>query len=508
MASKAIELIETQHEYEKGMLTERLREATNAIAQSDMERERLTEALGRLDMYLDSRGWSDVTGMNDAGPSLDQLHKASMRIRDQRAMNTHVKRGLDLRAAYIWNGGIHYDMARIPGSGRGRGANVKERINNPINQKYFFSQAARERREAALYCDSQPFYVGDESDWTVRSIPISEITADYRNPDQNDEIWAYRRTWSHYAQGSTNPETKHEWIFVNGFTNKRTTEISWNNEVQTVSQTKRIFGTPVNGNDGWAYGMPDALAGLGWTEQYRQFMLKGIAMSSAMSDIWAVAKQNSQAGADNASMKIGGATGGGQTAVIGASNSLSPLSTAGQSYAFEKGVSILANFATSIGVSIVALTSNPGDAGSSYSAAQALDLPEQLTTTARRQYHIDLDREVLVWLGAPDDIDIWFDSLMPETEAYRRDQRIALRLGTGLFEGEEAKAEFVNADGKTTVSKVPEGFLLPNNEESLARKDIDTDTSAASGGNLTPTQGSPAQFTGGGSGDQSADDIR
>lgn len=60
------------------------------------------------------------------------------------------------------------------------------------------------------------------------------------------------------------------------------------------------------------------------------------------------------------------------------------------------------------------------------------------------------------------------------------------------------------------VTKVPEGWLIPNNKESLELKSIDTDGTAAAsnGGGFAPTQGSGAKTVKSGSGDQSADDIR
>lgn len=523
MAAK--DIIKAQEETEVHLLRETLATLEEELTAKSWDNERLTEAISNLDLYLDGRGWTALTGIggyNDGGPSLNQLHASSRHLRDLAAMTGWVKRGLNLRQGYVWDGGIHYDLPALVVRDAGRrGApsraerqprELRDRINSPVNLKNFFGSQARDRREMALYCDSQPFYVGDDSDFTLTPLSVTDITGDYRNPDKDDEIWAYRHSWQHYPQGSTTPTEKVEWIFRNAYFDKKgpRKSIKYAGKDEPVAQTKRMFGDPVNRPDGWAYGVPDSLGGVSWVEQYRQFMVKGKEMSDAMAKLWGTMKNvNTQRGANRAAATLR-EMGDEKVAITGAS-SLSPLATAGQSYDFSKGIDLLAGFAAHINVSVVALSANPASSGGSYGSARALDLPEQLTTTSRRQYHIELDREVLVWMGADPEIDIWFDPIEDETERYRGDQRIALRMGTGLFSGEDAKSMFAQSDGKNTIKPVPTGWLQPNNEKSLPRKDIDTDATGAdpaAGGNFTPTQGSGSQFTGGGSGDQNADDIR
>lgn len=525
----AKEIIQAQADTEATMLRETLTTLNEELTAERWDNERLTEAISNLDLYLDNRGWTSISGIGGYGgngPSLNQLHASSRHLRDLAGMTGWVKRGLNLRQGYVWDGGIHYDLPPLivdDETPQRRGARtneekkitaLRERINNPINQRYFFGSQAHERREMALYCDSQPFYVGDDADFTLTALPITQITADYRNPDKDDEIWAYRHSWQSYPQGSSTPVEKHEWIFCNGFTDKigsrKTLRVEGASQADPIAIGKRMFGTPVNRPDGWAYGLPDSLGGVAWVEQYRQFMMKGKEMSDAMARLWGTMKAGTQRGANRAAATMREMDDE-KVAILGPNNAMSPLATAGQSYDFAKGIDLLAGFAAHINVSVVALSANPATSGGSYGSARALDLPEQLTTTARRQYHIDLDREVLVWMGADPEIDIWFDPIEDETERYRADQRIALRMGTGLFSGEDTKAMYAELDGRHTITKVPTGWLEPNNRKSLPRKDIDTDSAGAdpaAGGDFTPTQGSGSNFTGGGSGDQRADDLR
>lgn len=483
--------IQEQHAQELATLTEALEAADQRLNLSETQAMRLEERLSSLDMYLDQRGWVDAYQYGDSGPSLTQLHEVSKQIRNLVAMNVHIKRGYRLRVGYVWDGGVHYDNIPASVDGRSRTANVRGMIDNPINQRYFFSQRAHEERELACYADSQPFYVGDDSDKTIRSLIFDEITADYRNPDQRDEVWAYRRTWSHYTPGELVPVTKSEWYFVNLFWDKRTKTISYNGKAEPVHPTKRVFGGPVNSATGWAYGVPDALSAIAWARLYREFLISGKRATDAMANLLFVAKAATQSGADNAAMQLAGSTAG-STAVIGAANSLQALGTAGRGFDLDSGRPLIAAVATAIEVSVIDLTADPGAAGSSYGSAQTLVPSSKLAMKARRQYHIDLDTEVLKWMGA-DSPKVWFDSLDDGDAMYREVQSILLRWNSGLYSPEEMKAELEELRGKYGPVNVPSGILLPNNEKSLPRKDIDVDA-------LPKQVASPAQGRSNGTG--------
>jgi hypothetical protein len=256
--------------------------------------------------------------------------------------------------------------------------------------------------------------------------------------------------------------------------------------------------------------------GIQWAENYRQAMKNGEDMNAAMAGILGSVKSNTVAGAQQAAVTVGGMTGGGGLAHVGQQNAIQTLSTAGQGYDFSRSLPILACFAAGIGVSVIALSMNSGNAGGSYGAARSLDRPEQLSTKTRRSYNKALDQEILLWLGADvAKLDIWFDTIMDPTEQYRAEQIIELRLGTGLYEGDEVKKLHAILDGRdpNKVTPVPEGWLIPNNKESIELRTIDPNTSGATanpanGGDMAPTQGSGAKSTPTGGSNQKSDDIR
>src|SRR5690606_10015955 len=309
---------------------------------------------------------------DDEGPSLADIKKMSKQIRNASARNVWVKNGWKLRYNYVYAGGIHY--SNIPGqntTGSGRRAAAWARVQSPKNQKTFFGRSARERREGALYCDSMALYIGDDRGYTLSELPINQITADYRHPDDPREVWAYRRSWWHYPAGETVPQERAEWIFLHLHKDRETASIQYNGTREPVARNKRVFGSPVNELPGWAYGVPDAFSGLAWARMYREALVNGKTMSDALASIAYKMLSKTRRGAQEAGARFG-KNAFGQTATMVDGMDMAPMSTAGRGYDYDASRPVLAAMAAGLGVSVVALSSDPGAAGSSYGSAQTL----------------------------------------------------------------------------------------------------------------------------------------
>ena len=502
--AKSNQIAETQAQVAQTMLQETLDGVTAQLRERDFAFDRLEERLGGMDMMLDSRGYSLFAGgeYDDDGPTLKQIKDASKQVRDMIGLNSWVKRGFRLRYTSIWFDGIHY--ANIPNKVDNRSktsVNVQTKIDDPKNQFRFFGIEAREQREAALYADSMCAYVADDLTKEITQLPLAQITADYRNPYDDSEIWAYRRTRNRWDSSTQTQVEESDWVFRHEFVAERgnLSTIRHNNKSERVTKNLRVFSRTANRLTGWGYGLPDALAMLPWVKLYRDFMVNGFTVTAAMAQIWAVAKSASKGGADAATSVLGSG-GKGQIASVGSANELTPLATAGQAYSFEKGLSLIAAAATAIEVSAIAITSDTSAAGSSYGSAQTLDGPAKMANAARRGLHISLDTEVLKWLGATDPI-VWFTPYTDGTDAYREVQAILLKWSTGLYTPEEAKEALEAISGREGDVTVPTGVMLPNNEKSLNRKDIDTDGQPVKG---SPDQGQNSVAGGG----DNANDMR
>lgn len=431
------------------------------------EADTLSEGLDQVRAMLqrEDRNWVAVFGggNEDDGLDLDNLKEWSRKLRNSVVGAPWMKRGLSLRSSYVWQGGMQY--GNIPSSGKGKSKNVQTLINHPLNQRNFFGPIARRKREGCLYHDGIALWVGDNTTKQVHPIPLNEITGDLRDPDHNADVWAYRRSWTETNLSTAEKTQRVEWYFTDTFYEHRVATITrGSNKPEPVSQTHTAFDMVANGMEGFAYGSPDALAAQIWNGITRDLYMDGVTMSQAMSTFALKATVSTKAGGDRTTMRLASSKGAGQTAVLGGVNDLVPLSTAGKGYDFETLRSVVAIIATALDVSSIALTSDPGAAGSSYGSASTLDLPTRLAMEARRQEHIQLDARVLRWMGAPD-ATVYFEPLDDGAETYREVQAVILKWNTGLYSAEEAKKQLEAIAGREFASPVPDGVMLPNNEK-------------------------------------------
>jgi len=502
MASKTLQLGEAQKNAEAHILRETVSDLVDQNTTLQEGLDQVTAMFAREDM-----GWlKQFTSAEENGMSLAELKDWSGQIRNAQVGNPHIKRGLSLRRSYIWQGGIKY--AGIKGAAQGRGVNVQKLIDQPMNQRNFFGQSARARREGCLYSDSIAFYIGNDKTKKLHSIPLAEITADLRDPDFDEDVWAYRRSWSYKPDGAT-PTMKHVWYFTDTFMEHRTKTVKFagGREPEDVSQTHTIFDQVANSVDGFAYGSPDALAALVWSRIARDLTMDGVTMTHALATFAFKASRKAKPSGTTDSMQLGGSAPAGSTANLGSSNDLVPLSSAGKAYDFDGLRSVVAIIAASLDVSAISLTSDPGSAGAGTTSASTLDLPTRLAMEARRDEHVDFDRRVLLWMGAGD-ADVFFRAIIDPVDLYRAQQGVALEFGTGLYEAIEAKREFEALKGNDTTNiAVPDGVMLPNNTKTLedeakvadasaakaaASASKLADKNAANGGDMASTQGSGA----------------
>jgi hypothetical protein len=490
------DLVEGQKDIEKRMLEERLSELQSEFETTNFV---LQEKLADLDRVMGDENWSSLLGYNDEGPSLAQLQKRSKQIRNALALSPHVKRGAQLRSSYVWSSEIRYES--VPGwdgAPVGRGVrDVGRLMREPLNRRYVFGSQARDEREKALYTDGGYLLLGDDRSRVLRPVPLTELTAYYTNPDNSNEIWAYRRQWYSFDASVGSDVSRAEWVYTDLFKDRETTNIRYNGVLEPVNRNATIIDGWVNTQDAWALGFPDAGCIIEWARIYSEFLKSGKIMTDAMARIWAVAKAQSGSGGQAVAAKIGNATGYGNT-VVG--NELSPLSTAGRAYDFDAGRALISVVATGIEVSVIHLTSDPGAAGSSYGSAATLDLPSRLATESRRRWHEEFDERVLRWMGAVNPV-ARFAPMEDGAELFRKMQAIILKWNSGLYAPEEIKAEFELLAGRAESGSIPAGVLIPNNELSAARRDIDPVSATVN----TPGQGAN---TGVGENPDGADDMR
>lgn len=493
---KAKQRIETQEAADSAIARQSLVEIQAAFNDLELKHQRVQERLMSLDIMLDNQGWDELLGgggLETDGPTIEQIRFASEQIRELTAVNAWMKRGNLLRANYVWDGGIHYQNIK---GGRGAGnVSVQKYIDNPQNQREFFSASARKRRSKAKYSDGHVVYIGNDGTKLLKMIPFEKITGTLVNPEDKSEVWAVRIMRQVGRGYDENLEAR--WIFLDEFVDKRKgAVVKYKGTDEKIDTNNRVFIQFSNPTEGWTWGTPDALAAMQWIRLYREFLISGKKMSDAMAMIMAQYKNASAAGGTQASVEMRNPQGAGGINV--SNGEWSVLSTAGRSYDFDPGRALLAAAATALEVSVVALASDPGASGSSYGSAQTLDLPGRIAIAAIRADEIEFDERVLKWMGAKN-AKAYFDSLLGAEDIYRLAQTEMFYWNAGLRDGLEQKQAMDAVKGipADATEKVPDGLMLPNNEKFADT--LSNDANANGGGGATtpaPDQGK-ANKTGG-----------
>lgn len=461
----------------------------------------LRERLDQVQMMfrVEDQGWDKLFGgFSDDYPGLDldQLREIAVQIQEYEVGNPYIKRGSALRANYVWSKGVN-----IPGSEgnpkqRGQKGKLVNFCADPKSQAFLLSPEAHGEMERSAFSTGTYMLVGDERTKRIEyPVSITEITAILTNPDYLGEVWAYLREWDHLKpNGKT--EKRKQWIYTDRYSGgARKTVI---NKVP-VAEGKTLFDQTFNSQIGWPLGVPDALAAIVWARIYSEMVNHGKVMTESLAKFAFKVTQNTQKGADKVGVKT--STGGaGQTAVMGAVNDLVPLSSAGKVYQFRELQPILAAVATTLEVSIVHLTSDPGSAGSSYGSASNLDLPTKKAVVARQNLWESYIKRILKW-ATDEDVPVMFPPL--DDDIYRAIQSLALIWNTGTVHPDEIRSAIIELGGILSKhNDVPEGILVPNNEHSIQRSDIDMDGKEQPVSAASPDQGRPNGGVGGAGADK------
>lgn len=462
------------------------------MAENDVENEFLREELERVAHQLailqaEDQGWLLLNGagvnQENTGLSLQALQKAARMLREEVTASPLPKNANAVRYSYTFSQpfiipGIQAGSINPKDVERRRGRPSKAEqdhtalmdfYNNEVNQRYVFGKAAQELLSTSCSTEGGYFLVGDETTKTCRPIPIHEITAVALNPDFPDEVWAYQRSWN------PNPEKVNGdnvyWYYTDSYKGVRAKKMEDGNP---VDPTKTVIDLKVGSQVGWTWGVPDLLAGQIWNRTYLTLINNGKAVSETLAYFAAKVRSRNPAAAQKASVRIASKGGAGSVHGVTEGNDIDVFSTAGKAYDFRGLQPVAELYAASVGIAATDLLASPAASGSSYGAATALAPGVRRGIEARRSQIAAWLERVIKW-GAGVTLQVTPASI-EDVDPYRRAQMFNLMWGTGLIHADEARDEALYLAGITPKHpNPPAGILVPNNEDSLPRKDIDTD---------------------------------
>ena len=163
---------------------------------------RLEEAQSRMNdmaMFMrEDRGWQALSQSAERDMTREGLRQVSRFCRVMHASNSLIKRGLNLRAAYVFGNGVGIS-ARSVGDGAEQDVNalVQEFLDDDHTRAVFTGAQAREQMENALGTDGNVFIALFTTARTgrvePRTLDVDEISDIITNPEDKSEPWFYRR---------------------------------------------------------------------------------------------------------------------------------------------------------------------------------------------------------------------------------------------------------------------------------------------------------------------------
>jgi len=449
------------------------------------EIDRMVEGMAELRMRLETVNWIKLSGdmyTDDANQGLDlaTLRDISDDLRAHIVANALMKRITELRGNYIFGDGILYKNVTY----------AKKAIDDPKNQACLFSVEALLELNRAYVTDGNVFLLVNRRTKKIIRVPIGEITGYHRNPDDAEDIWYIKRTWDRQSDSKPEITTVDRWYKLDtapAAANRKYILNAANQRIQ-VDQEWTMVHHSVNGQVGWPWGIPDLLASLQWAQKYSNYLKNQAEFAQSLSQIAVQYKAKTVDGAKTAQSVID-RPGVGASAVTGdfEINQLAGASAVD----FDNGRALAAQAATAGEVSVLAALSDSGAASGSFGAAATLDTPQYKMVSARRNAISGFLKRVLRLLGSPNAEIDW-----PQLEDDALHRQITSILGlwnTGLFEPEEIREKLVELADMLGDGTIPEGVMIPNNVNSLNRRDVDTDSSST-GNTQTPVE-PPNDFT-------------
>jgi hypothetical protein len=315
--------------------------------------------------------------------------------------NPLIKRGLNLRAFYVWGQGCQI-VARANGKNRDNAdeqdvqAVLAEHIADPGNQRALYGQQAREENELALGTDGDVFislYTKPQSGWVqTRTILADEVADIISNPEDKAEPWFYHRVWAldGFNADGTPRHGQAEMLYPDvdyrpkvklaRFAGKK---IAWDTPVVHVA---------VNRPKGWLRGIPDAYSVINWSRAYKEFLEQWAGLMRSLAKFaWrltAEGKQREQAktamAAATAARTRGGEEPVGSVAFTPPGASLEAIPKSGAVIDSMSGRPLAMMVAAGLNVPVTMLLADPGQTGAR-ATAETLDWPTELGMKSRRE---------------------------------------------------------------------------------------------------------------------------
>ena len=229
----------------------------------------LQERIAELEFFKEDKGWDRLGGDFKYELSKSHLNSVVARARLYFLHNPLINRAVTLQSDYVFAQGLN-----IQATNKDVNQVIQYFLDDKQNQREISGHQARLMKEQTLMLDGNVFLVlFTDTQGTgkvqVRSILVDEITNIITNPDDQNEIWYYKREWSAIDEtGKTEFHTSYypdiDYLPINRpTTTKDGNPIMWN---------APIYHIKVGSLSKSRYGVPEVYAALDWAQAHRKFL--------------------------------------------------------------------------------------------------------------------------------------------------------------------------------------------------------------------------------------------
>lgn len=350
----------------------------------------LQESFVQLELARDSAGYLKLGEQYAQEFTREGLLKAAQMGRIFGVANPLIKRGREMRHAYVWGQGVTVDA-----KDEAVNEHIQAFMDDEGNRESFFGAQARQQLEGTLYDEGNAFVIAftNPLDGRVqlRTVDFEEITDIITAPGDRATPWYYQRSWIESEvgpDGVARPVTKkvyHPALKYQPATKfKRVNDI----EVQWDSPIKHV---KVNSLRSWKYGIGDSYAAIPWALSHKGFLEDWTLLMKALAKIAYVttSKTAGPAQARRASLKGLAEAPAGSSVTMTDDQKLEPLNKSGATIDAESSRPLATMAASALGLPVTILLADPGQTGAR-ATAETLDFPTQLTMQARQQLHTEV----------------------------------------------------------------------------------------------------------------------
>ncbi len=433
--------------------------------------EMLSEALGdgMAALRREDAGWQRPGGGTDVltRAELLAIHKVCLMAYIKAPL---IGRGVRLRKNYTWGGGVDIaarDAAQDDGADSPVNDLLQALIDSAEWQRTLGSGQAREEREVNLHTAGEFFLlaVHDQVAKTVRPRLVlpAQIDNYLANPDDPNDVWMYRRTWTTLVNDlkfvdrsgripAPSKVTRSEWHPTLEYARRTglrdrvmligAEPVRWDQPIQHCA---------INSVGEAPWGIPTVYAAVDWDRAYADYLSgwAGLMKSLARYAFKATAPAKH---AGKVARALGNGRGTdpitgqatdptGQTAVMSPDATMAPMHSSGATIDSGSGKPLAGMVAAALDVPLTMLLADPGTSGAR-AVAETLDRPLELTTGSSQELWTD-------WLKAffdhviataiddkllPQDVDGTVDVTFPPLADLPLDQRMTA-LQTALDSG-------------------------------------------------------------------------